>query len=225
MGKPMRAEYQQARAWMNDVITFDRDFQADTFTLSMTFLGSLLALHDLTGDGMYLKKALDLADRCDGLFKPLQLIVVGLQQSSACCGSSRAFGPAKLAYSSFWAKVAHCYICFVLHDALARATQFEYHLLMVAAACHAEAAFCCMRDCAGRRLHMMLPRLAGHGATSTCAQARVQRHIFHCTAAVSAAYSKYQSQAQHSATQRCHPPAYSSIGRCHSVTADCFSSC
>jgi hypothetical protein len=88
MGKPMRAEYQQARAWINDVTTFDRDFQADTFTLSMTFLGSLLALHDLTGDGMYLKKASDLADRCDGLFKPLRLIVVGLQQPSACCGSS-----------------------------------------------------------------------------------------------------------------------------------------
>jgi mannosyl-oligosaccharide alpha-1,2-mannosidase len=65
MGEPMRAEYKQARAWINDVITFDRDFQADTFTLSMTFLGSLLALYDLTGDGMFLKKALDLADRCE----------------------------------------------------------------------------------------------------------------------------------------------------------------
>jgi mannosyl-oligosaccharide alpha-1,2-mannosidase len=66
MGQPMRTEYKQARAWINDVITFDRDFQADTFTLSMTFLGSLLGLYDLTGDDMYLKKALDLADRCEG---------------------------------------------------------------------------------------------------------------------------------------------------------------
>ncbi|WIA21674.1 hypothetical protein OEZ85_000844 [Tetradesmus obliquus] len=63
MGDSMRAEYKQARAWINDVITFERDFQADFFTLSMTFLGSLLALHDLTGDGMYLKKAINLADR------------------------------------------------------------------------------------------------------------------------------------------------------------------
>jgi mannosyl-oligosaccharide alpha-1,2-mannosidase len=69
MGNSMRAEYKQARAWVNDVLTFDRDFQADTFTLSMTFLGSLLGLHDLTGDGMYLQKALDLADRCAAAVK------------------------------------------------------------------------------------------------------------------------------------------------------------
>ena len=40
------------------------DFNADTFTLSMTFLGSLLSLADLTGDGMYAAAAAELGSRC-----------------------------------------------------------------------------------------------------------------------------------------------------------------
>jgi hypothetical protein len=82
---------------------------------------------------------------------------------------------------------------------------------MVAAARHAETAFCCVR-CAGRRLHMMLPRLAGHGATSTCAQASREASV---STAQQLCSLMLVIQAQHGATKRCNPPQYSSISRCN----------
>jgi Glycosyl hydrolase family 47 len=63
-------EYAEARTWLARHMTpaaFGSpawDFNADTFTLSMTFLGSLLSLADLTGDGMYAAAAAELGSRC-----------------------------------------------------------------------------------------------------------------------------------------------------------------
>lgn len=59
----LEKEYQQAREWIDQQLRFDGDIDADTFTLSMTFLGSLLSLYELTQDDMYLNKAITLADR------------------------------------------------------------------------------------------------------------------------------------------------------------------
>lgn len=59
----LSSEYNEARDWIQHHLNFSRNFQADTFTLSMTFLGSLLSLNDLTSDPMYLEKALDIANR------------------------------------------------------------------------------------------------------------------------------------------------------------------
>ncbi|KIY50426.1 glycoside hydrolase [Fistulina hepatica ATCC 64428] len=56
-------EYQRARNWVEKELTFDRDDKVSTFETTIRVLGGLLSAHHLSGDELYLKKAVDLADR------------------------------------------------------------------------------------------------------------------------------------------------------------------
>ncbi|KAG0038695.1 mannosyl-oligosaccharide alpha-1,2-mannosidase [Podila clonocystis] len=62
-------EFQEARAWVRDHLNFDQDAEVNLFETTIRVLGGLLAAFDQSGqDKVFLKKAVDLADRLMGAF-------------------------------------------------------------------------------------------------------------------------------------------------------------
>ncbi|KAG0028529.1 hypothetical protein BGZ81_004645 [Podila clonocystis] len=62
-------EFQEARAWVVDHLNFDQDAEVNLFETTIRVLGGLLAAYDQSGqDKVFLKKAVDLADRLMGAF-------------------------------------------------------------------------------------------------------------------------------------------------------------
>ncbi|KAK7007966.1 alpha-1,2-mannosidase [Favolaschia claudopus] len=62
----LHQEYSRARDWIRDSLSFDRDGASrcfNTFETTIRVLGGLLSAHHLSSDDMYLKHAVDLADR------------------------------------------------------------------------------------------------------------------------------------------------------------------
>ncbi|KJA19241.1 glycoside hydrolase family 47 protein [Hypholoma sublateritium FD-334 SS-4] len=78
------SEYQHARKWVAEKLSFDRDDAFSTFETTIRVLGGLLsAFHLSGGDDMYLQKAIDLADRMMPVFDTqagIPLPVVNLAQ-------------------------------------------------------------------------------------------------------------------------------------------------
>ncbi|KIP02174.1 glycoside hydrolase family 47 protein [Phlebiopsis gigantea 11061_1 CR5-6] len=56
-------EYQRARKWVENKLDFDQDANFNTFETTIRVLGGLLSAYNLTGDALYLEKAVDLGDR------------------------------------------------------------------------------------------------------------------------------------------------------------------
>ncbi|KAK9248418.1 glycoside hydrolase [Lipomyces tetrasporus] len=55
---------QRAREWVANNLTYDQDYEVNTFETTIRMLGGLLSAHYLSGfDDMYLEKAVDLASR------------------------------------------------------------------------------------------------------------------------------------------------------------------
>ncbi|KAK9377088.1 glycoside hydrolase [Lipomyces chichibuensis] len=55
---------QHAREWVANNLTYDQDYEVNTFETTIRMLGGLLSAHYLSGyDDMYLEKAVDLANR------------------------------------------------------------------------------------------------------------------------------------------------------------------
>ncbi|KAF9431294.1 mannosyl-oligosaccharide alpha-1,2-mannosidase [Podila epigama] len=62
-------EYQEAKAWVRDELTFDQDGEVNLFETTIRVLGGLLSAYDQSGkDPLFLTKAVDLADRLLGAF-------------------------------------------------------------------------------------------------------------------------------------------------------------
>ena len=59
----LSAEYAEARDWVAGKLHFDHAFDASVFETTIRIMGGLLAARDLTGDDMYVAKALELAVR------------------------------------------------------------------------------------------------------------------------------------------------------------------
>ncbi|KAI9432065.1 glycoside hydrolase family 47 protein [Lactarius indigo] len=78
------AEYQRARTWVAEKMTFDRDADFNTFETTIRVLGGLLSAYHLSGgDALYLTRARDLADRMLPVFDTpsgLPLPMVNLQK-------------------------------------------------------------------------------------------------------------------------------------------------
>lgn len=69
MGSDLSYEYQSARSWIQDHLTFDRDGKHNTFETTIRVLGGLLSAYHLSGnDPLYLEKAKDLGERMLGAF-------------------------------------------------------------------------------------------------------------------------------------------------------------
>ena len=60
--------YSRARNWVDEFLFFDRDWEASLFETTIRVLGGLLSAYDLSGDEMYLRKCLELADKLEPAF-------------------------------------------------------------------------------------------------------------------------------------------------------------
>ncbi|KAG0077189.1 hypothetical protein BGZ92_002029 [Podila epicladia] len=62
-------EFQEAREWVRDHLSFDQEAEVNLFETTIRVLGGLLAAYDQSGqDKVFLRKAVDLADRLMGAF-------------------------------------------------------------------------------------------------------------------------------------------------------------
>ncbi|KAG1742756.1 glycoside hydrolase family 47 protein, partial [Suillus paluster] len=81
-------EYQRARAWVADKLSFERDGNLNTFETTIRVLGGLLAAYHLSGqDPVFLKKAHELGSRILPVFEtesglPLSLINLALREGA-----------------------------------------------------------------------------------------------------------------------------------------------
>ncbi|KAF9787128.1 glycoside hydrolase [Thelephora terrestris] len=79
-------EYQRAREWVANELSFDRDGVYSTFETTIRVLGGLLSAYELSGrDSLYLEKATELAERIMPVFDthngiPMTLVNLGLRQ-------------------------------------------------------------------------------------------------------------------------------------------------
>ncbi|KAG0303307.1 mannosyl-oligosaccharide alpha-1,2-mannosidase [Dissophora globulifera] len=79
-------EFEEAKAWVRDELTFDQDGEVNLFETTIRVLGGLLSAYDQSGhDPVFLKKAVDLADRLMGAFKTSS----GIPYASVHLGSGR----------------------------------------------------------------------------------------------------------------------------------------
>lgn len=63
------SQLERARDWVKDELTYDMDYNVNTFETTIRMLGGLLSAHYLTGDDLYLDKGTDLANRLIGAFE------------------------------------------------------------------------------------------------------------------------------------------------------------
>ncbi|KAH7924484.1 glycoside hydrolase [Leucogyrophana mollusca] len=79
-------EYQRARTWVAEKLSFDRDAEFNTFETTIRVMGGLLAAYHLSDqDHLFLEKAQELADRILPTFEtdsglPLSLVNLGLKE-------------------------------------------------------------------------------------------------------------------------------------------------
>ncbi|KAF9909216.1 mannosyl-oligosaccharide alpha-1,2-mannosidase [Linnemannia zychae] len=66
----LKDEFEEAKAWVRDELTFDKNGEVNLFETTIRVLGGLLSAYDQSGhDEVFLTKAVDLADRLMGAFK------------------------------------------------------------------------------------------------------------------------------------------------------------
>ena len=66
----LEKEFQEAKAWVRDELDFNQDGEVNLFETTIRVLGGLLSAYDQSGrDDVFLRKAVDLADRLMGAFK------------------------------------------------------------------------------------------------------------------------------------------------------------
>ncbi|KAG0043124.1 mannosyl-oligosaccharide alpha-1,2-mannosidase [Gryganskiella cystojenkinii] len=66
----LQEEFEQARDWVKNELSFDQDGEVNLFETTIRVLGGLLSAFNLSQDRMFLEKAVDLADRLMGAFSP-----------------------------------------------------------------------------------------------------------------------------------------------------------
>uniref|UniRef100_A0A0D9ZQB5 alpha-1,2-Mannosidase n=1 Tax=Oryza glumipatula TaxID=40148 RepID=A0A0D9ZQB5_9ORYZ len=59
----LKDEFQRARDWVADSLSFDKDYDASVFETTIRVVGGLLSAYDLSGDKVFLEKAKDITDR------------------------------------------------------------------------------------------------------------------------------------------------------------------
>ncbi|KAF9155382.1 mannosyl-oligosaccharide alpha-1,2-mannosidase [Linnemannia schmuckeri] len=66
----LKDEFEEAKAWVRDELTFDQEGEVNLFETTIRVLGGLLSAYDQSGhDQVFLTKAVDLADRLMGAFE------------------------------------------------------------------------------------------------------------------------------------------------------------
>jgi hypothetical protein len=78
-------EFAEARDWVANELTFNRDGKFNTFEITIRVLGGLLSAYHLSDDQIFLDKAIDLAERILPVFETqsrLPLSFVNLAQKT-----------------------------------------------------------------------------------------------------------------------------------------------
>ncbi|KAG0047812.1 mannosyl-oligosaccharide alpha-1,2-mannosidase [Gryganskiella cystojenkinii] len=79
-------EFEEARAWVRDELDFDQNGEVNLFETTIRVLGGLLSAYDQSGkDPIFLRKAVDLADRLMGAFETTS----GIPYASVHLGDKR----------------------------------------------------------------------------------------------------------------------------------------
>ena len=65
----LTSEYEHARHWIADSLSFDRSGLVNAFEITIRVLGGLLSAYHLSLDSLFLDKAVDLADRIMPIFE------------------------------------------------------------------------------------------------------------------------------------------------------------
>lgn len=65
----LKEEFADARQWVATELTFDRRGQFNAFEITIRMLGGLLAAYHLSGDNLFLQKAVDLGERMLPIFQ------------------------------------------------------------------------------------------------------------------------------------------------------------
>eukprot|EP01129_Flabellula_baltica_P017219 TRINITY_DN947_c0_g1_i2.p1 TRINITY_DN947_c0_g1~~TRINITY_DN947_c0_g1_i2.p1 ORF type:complete len:485 (+),score=85.87 TRINITY_DN947_c0_g1_i2:35-1489(+) len=95
----LEEDYQKARNFIQN-LNFRVDYDCSTFETTIRFLGGLEAAHSLTGDEMFLRKAVELADRLLPAFNS----PTGIPYSTVNLKTGKAHSPSWSAGSSFLAE-------------------------------------------------------------------------------------------------------------------------
>jgi len=59
----LKDEFQKARDWVAESLSFDKDYDASVFETTIRVVGGLLSAYDMSGDKVFLEKAKDITDR------------------------------------------------------------------------------------------------------------------------------------------------------------------
>ncbi|PAA63039.1 hypothetical protein BOX15_Mlig014089g5 [Macrostomum lignano] len=59
----LQDEFKKARDWIKDNLQFDKDTQVSVFEMNIRFIGGLLSVYYMSGDRLFVDKAVQLADR------------------------------------------------------------------------------------------------------------------------------------------------------------------
>jgi hypothetical protein len=65
----LKDEFADAREWVANELTFDRKGHFNAFEITIRMLGGLLSAYHLSGDSLFLEKALDLGERMLPIFE------------------------------------------------------------------------------------------------------------------------------------------------------------
>jgi hypothetical protein len=88
----LKAEFEQARDWVRDSLTFDNAGSVSVFETTIRELGGLLSAFDLSGDTVFLNKAKQLGDRLMPAFRSPSGIACSTVdiRGGGCAGASSA---------------------------------------------------------------------------------------------------------------------------------------
>ncbi|CUA73820.1 mannosyl-oligosaccharide alpha-1,2-mannosidase [Rhizoctonia solani] len=89
-GYDFDAEYERAKIWIRDTLSFDRDANFNTFETTIRVFGGLLSAHYLTSDDIYLDRAREIADRIMPVFEtpvglPTSMVNLCVSQKDGKC--------------------------------------------------------------------------------------------------------------------------------------------
>ena len=115
----MKEEFWRARDWVRDSLSFDGIGLVSFFETTIRSLGGLLAAYDLSGDKVFLEKALDLGTRLSAAFDSpsgIPFAQVSLKKRNVANGHSWASGNSILAEIST-VQVEFAYLSHVTADA------------------------------------------------------------------------------------------------------------
>jgi mannosyl-oligosaccharide alpha-1,2-mannosidase len=104
----LQEPYDRAREWVQDSLSFDKDYGASTFETTIRHLGGLISAYELSHDKLFLEKAKELADRLLPAFNTK----TGIPHSTVNLKTGAAWSPSWSAGNAFLAEFGSLHLEF-----------------------------------------------------------------------------------------------------------------